>query len=67
MRVESLPSNGRRVFLYLEKRKCRCPDGGIHVEYLPWLQGRFIKRFAEQVNRLTAITTNTEDGFPLSV
>ena len=67
MRVEDLPSNGRRVFLYLEKRKYRCPDGGIHVEYLPWLQGRFTKRFAEQENRLTTITTNTEAGWFLGL
>lgn len=67
IRVEDLPFNGRRVFLYLEKRKCRCSDGGIHVEYLPWLQGRFTKRFAEQVNRLTAITTNTEAGWFLGL
>lgn len=67
MRVEDLPASARRVFLYLEKRKCRCPDGGIHVEYLPWLQGRFTKRFAEQVNRLTAITTNTEAGWFLGL
>lgn len=67
MRVEDLPANGRRVFLYLEKRKCRCPDGGIHVEYLPWLYGRFTKRFAEQVYRLTSITTNTEAGWFLGL
>jgi len=38
----------------LAKRKCRCcPDGGIHVEYLPWLHGRFTRRLPQQVNRLT--------------
>jgi transposase len=63
MRVEDQQILGRRVFLYLEKRKCRCPDGGIHVEYLPWLHGRFTRRFAEQINRLTAITTNSEAGW----
>lgn len=63
MRVEDQQLFGRRVFLYLEKRKCRCPDGGIHVEYLPWLHGRFTRRFAEQINRLTAITTNSEAGW----
>ena len=63
MRAEDLPLLGRRVFLYLEKRKCRCPDGGIHVEYLTWLHGRYTRRFAEQINRLTAITTNTEAGW----
>ena len=67
MRVEDLQISGRRVFLYLEKRKCRCPDGGIHVEYLPWLHGRFTRRFAEQVNRLTSITTNTETGWFLGL
>jgi len=67
MRVEDLPSNGRRVFLYIEKRKCRCPEGGIHVEHLHWLHGRFTKRFADQVNRLTAITTNTEAGWFLGL
>jgi transposase len=63
MCVEDLPISGCRVFLYLEKRKCRCPEGGVHVEYLPWLHGRFTRRFAEQLNRLTAITTNTEAGW----
>jgi transposase len=63
MCVEDQQLLGRRVFLYLEKRKCRCPDGGIHVEYLPWLHGRFTRRFAEQINRLTAITTNSEAGW----
>jgi transposase len=67
MRVEDVPSHGRRVFLYLEKRKCRCPDGGIHVEYLSWLHGRFTRRFAEQVYRLTTITTNTEAGWFLGL
>ena len=32
LRVEDQPISGRRVFLYLEKRKCRCPEGGIYVE-----------------------------------
>ena len=67
MRVEDLPISGRRVYLYVEKRKCRCPQGGIRVEHLPWLRGRFTTRFAEQVNRLTAITTNTEAGWFLGL
>ena len=65
--IEDEPAHGRRVFLYLEKRKCRCPDGGIHVEYISWLHGRFTKRFAEQVYRLTSITTNTEAGWFLGL
>jgi len=67
MWVEDLPLSGMRVFLYLGKRKCRCPDGSIHVEYLPWLHGRFTRRFAEQINRLTAITTNSEAGWFLGL
>jgi transposase len=67
LRVEDLPISGRRVFLYLEKRKCRCPEGGIYVELLPWLHGRFTKRFAEQINRLTAIATNSEAGWFLGL
>lgn len=67
MRVEDQPISGRRVFLYLEKRKCRCPEGGIYVEFLPWLHGRFTKRFAEQVFRLTSITTNAEAGWFLGL
>jgi len=30
---------------------------------LPWLHNRFTSRFAEQINRLTAITTNSEAGW----
>ena len=63
MRVEDLPFSGRRVFLYLEKRKCRCPEGSIRVEHLPWLHGRFTRRFAEKISRLTSITTNAEAGW----
>ena len=67
LRVEDQPISGRRVFLYLEKRKCRCPEGGIYVELLPWLHGRFTRRFAEQVYRLTSITTNAESGWFLGL
>lgn len=65
--VEDLPICGRRVFLYLDKRKIRCKDGRIRVEELPWLRGRFTKRFAEQVFRLTSIATNTEAGWLLGL
>ena len=33
----------------------------------PWLRKRFTRRFAEQINRLTAITTNTEAGWFLGL
>ena len=65
--VEDQPISGRRVFLHLDKHKIRCTDGRIRVEELPWLRGRFAKRFAEQVFRLTSIATNTEAGWFLSL
>ena len=37
MLAEDLPMNGRRVFLYFDKRKIRCTDGRIRVEELSWL------------------------------
>lgn len=68
IRVEDLPLCGKRVFLYVPKRKVRCPnDGKIRVEQLDVLRGRFTQRFAEQVYRLTSITTNTEAGWFLDL
>ena len=66
--VEDLPIVGKRTFLYLPKRKIRCPvDGKIRVEQFAVLRGRFTRRFAEQVYRLTSITTNTEAGWFLNL
>lgn len=66
--VEDLPMCGKRVFLYVPKRKSRCPeDNKIRVEQFNWLRGRFTTRFAEQVYRLTSITTNAEAGWYLSL
>ncbi len=66
--VEDLPLCGKRVFLYVPKRKVRCPkDGKIRVERFSWLRGRFTSRFAEQVFRLTSITTNVEAGWYLGL
>jgi transposase len=42
-------------------------DGKIRVEELAWIRGRFTRRFAEQVYRLTAITTNQEAGWYLEL
>jgi transposase len=68
MVVEDLPISGKRVFLHVPKRKLICrEDGRIHVEALDWIQGRFTKRFAEQVYRLTSITTNQEAGWYLGL
>jgi transposase len=66
--VEDVGLCGRRVFLRVVKRKIRCPvDGRIRVEKLAWIRERFTKRFAEQITRLTAITTNQEAGWYLGL
>jgi len=66
--VEDLPLCGKRVFLYIPKRKVRCPnDGKIRVEEHDVLRGRFTRRFARQVSRLTSITTNKEAGWFLNL
>lgn len=68
IRVEDLPLCGKRTFLYVPKRKVRCPvDGRIRVEQLDQLRGRFTRRFAAQVYRLTSITTNAEAGWFLNL
>jgi transposase len=68
IRVEDLSLCGKRVFLYVPKRKTRCPkDGRIRVERFDWMRGRFTTRFAEQVYRLTSITTNAEAGWYLNL
>jgi transposase len=64
--AEDLPISGKRVYLHIQKRRYRCPhDDKIHTEQIPWLKkwGRTTRRFAEQVSRLTAITTNQEAGW----
>ncbi len=68
--AEDQPISGRRVFLHIKKRKHRCPtDGKIHVEHTPWLKlfSRITNRYAKQVSRLTAITTNQEAGWYLGL
>jgi transposase len=68
IRVEDLPLCGKRTFLYVPKRKVRCHvDGKIRVEQFDQLRGRFTRRFAEQVYRLTSITTNAEAGWFLNL
>jgi transposase len=59
---------GKRVFLHVPKRKSWCPeDGTIRVETIDWVKGRFTRRFADHVYRLTAITTNQEAGWYLGL
>ena len=68
--VEDLPLSDRRVYLHIKKRLYRCPkDGRIYVEKIDWTKKgiRVSYRFAIQVNRLTAITTNQEAGWYLGL
>lgn len=68
--VEDLPLGARRVYLYVTKRRYRCPeDGRTHIEEISWLKirARVTKRFAEQVYRLTSIATNQEAGWFLGL
>ena len=68
MIAEDLRISGKRVFLLVPKRKVQCiEDGTIRVEELQWLNGRFTARFAEQVYRLTSISTNQEAGWFLGL
>ncbi|MFA4917069.1 MAG: ISL3 family transposase [Syntrophales bacterium] len=68
IRVEDLPISGKRVFLHVPRRKVRCiEDGTIRVEEIDWIRKRFTLRFARQVFRLTAITTNQEAGWYLGL
>ena len=66
--LEDLPISGKRVFLHVPRRKVRCiEDDTIRVEEIDWIQKRFTLRFARQVYRLTAITTNQEAGWYLGL
>jgi len=66
--VEDLKIGSKRVFLMVSKRKVRCTeDNTIRVEELAWIRGRFTARFADQVYRLTSITTNQEAGWFLEL
>lgn len=68
--VEDLRITGRRVYLHVIKRRIRCPkDECIHVESLDWIKprARVTNRLAEEVYRLTAITTNVEAGWYLGM
>ncbi len=68
--VRDNPISGRKVYLHVTKRFYKCfVDERIHVEEVDWLKkwARVTKRFAQDVNRLTAITTNQEAGWFLGL
>lgn len=64
--AEDLAIFEKRTYLRVIKRRYVCPkDKRIYVEEISWLSkwSRATKRFAQKVNRLTAITTNQEAGW----
>jgi len=68
--VEDLRLIGKRVYLHVTKRRYRClKDGRIYVEAVDWLKSRsrVTKRLAQDVYRLTAITTNVEASWYLGM
>lgn len=68
--AEDLPIFEKRTYLHIVKRRYKCPaDKSTRIEETPWLKkwSRVTKRFAEQVSRLTAITTNQEAGWFLGL
>lgn len=68
--VEDISLGEKRTYLHVTKKRFYCPqDGLIHVEEIPWLKlnSRVTRKFAEQVYRLTAITTNQEAGWFLGL
>lgn len=70
MVAEDVRLGGRRVFLYIPKRRYRClKDGRIHTETIEWIElgARVTKAFGREVNRLTSITTNQEAGWFLGL
>ncbi len=68
--VEDLSIFGKRMYLHVTKRRYVCPqDNRTHIEKVTWLNrwSRTTKRFAQMINRLTAITTNQEAGWFLGL
>jgi transposase len=66
--VDDLKILDKRVRLIVTKRRMRCPqDGKLHVEHIDWVKprARVTNRLAQDVYRLTSITTNTEAGWYL--
>lgn len=62
--VEDLPISNKKVFFVFDKRKLKCDeDGTVRVEEFDWLVDRHTRRYCEQVNRLTTITSNQEAGW----
>lgn len=70
VKIKDLEIIGKKTILHLVKRNYVCTkDRRIHVEALSWVKpwARCTNRYAKQINRLTAITTNQEAGWYLGL
>lgn len=68
--VEDLKLLGKRDRLIVTKRRMRCSqDGRLHVEHVDWVKprARVTNRLAQDIYRLTSITTNVEAGWYLGI
>lgn len=68
--VEDLKISDKRVYLHLIKRRNQCSkDGRIYNEEIEWVNkwDRVTRRYAIEVNRLTAIATNKESAWYLGI
>lgn len=64
--VEDLPMIDRRVYLHIQHRRYRCKTcKKTWVLQIPWvkMENRITRRCAQEIFRLTAITTNKEAGW----
>jgi len=66
--IQDLSLCCRLVFLQVTKRKVKCDqDRRIRVETLDWIVGHFTKRFAEEILRLTTVTSYRAAGWYLGL
>jgi len=68
--IRDLPIFDKKTYLHVTKRRYVCPvDKRTHIETIDWVNkwSRCTIRFAKEVTRLTAITTNQEAGWYLGV
>jgi transposase len=68
--VEDLPVTDRRTYLHIERRRYRCKECKCSWSLqVPWarMRSRVTQRYAQEIFRLTAITTNQEAGWYLGL
>lgn len=68
--IEDLPVFGLKTYLIVKRRRYKCTENDkVYAEDIPWISkgARVTTRYAKQINRLTAITTNQEAGWYLGL